>query len=190
MVTLGYAVLRDGGVTSNSGPPYESKQSINREKGLDPEFLRNTTQDLIEALTSQPYVEAMLAVRAAPDEERLLEASKRLTPDALRALGVPLPSEMRISSRYFETGFPDSIDVELGDPPAGGVNLIEALNEVRPGFLDDLRLNHPDIYQTVIAPREASAISPTARFGYCNCGGRDFSGPISGTVCGGAGAHI
>ena len=162
------------------------------EQGLDPKFLRKTTQDLIEALTSPAYVEAVQAVRDAPEESRLDEASKRLTPDGLRNQGVPLPSDMRITSRYFESGFPSAIDVELGDPPAGGVNLVNALNEAKPGLLDNLRINNPEIYKALIEQNnEALAAGLHARIGYCNCGGHTFSGPlVNGTVCGGAGAHL
>jgi hypothetical protein len=162
------------------------------EQGLDPTFLRKTTDDLIKALTSPAYVAAVQAVRDAPEESRLVEASHRLTPDGLRNLGVPIPSDMRITSRYFETGFPNAIDVELGDPPAGGVNLVNALNEAKPGLLDNLRINNPEIFQALIAQsNEALGKGVHARIGYCNCGGHTFSGPlVNGTVCGGAGAHL
>jgi hypothetical protein len=79
--------------------------------------LRRMTDEMIAALTSPPYVEAMRAVRAAPEDERLDEAAKRLSPEALRDLGVPIPDGMRISSRYFEKGF--SEPVELGDIEKG-----------------------------------------------------------------------
>jgi hypothetical protein len=165
------------------------------EQGLDPAFLRKTTQDLIEALTSPAYVAAVQAVRDAPDESRLVEASHRLTPDGLRKQGVPIPSDMRITSRYFETGFPNAIDVELGDPPPGGVNLVNALNEAKPGLLDSLRINNPEIYNALIAQNNEALLGKDihAQLGYCNCGGHTFTGPLgigSGTVCGGAGAKI
>jgi hypothetical protein len=166
----------------------KSQKTSKSEKGLDPEFLRKTTQDLIEALTSPAYVEALVAVREAPKEKRLVEASRRLTPDGLRKLGVPIPPGMRISSRYFETGFPDSIDVQLGDPQKGGVNLINALNEVKPGLLDSLHINNPEIYEELVTRTDIDL--PTARFKLCTCGGRTVSGPLGighGTVCGGAG---
>lgn len=170
--------------------PDTDQSKIDPARGLDAEFLRKTTDELIEALTSPAYIEAVRAVRVAPEDKRMLEASKRLTPEALRALGVPLPAGMRISSRYFETGFPDSIDVELGDAPEGGVNLINALNKAKPGLLDDLRANNAEIFKTLISPQETTG-PQTPRIGYCNCGGHDFSGPlVSGTVCGGAGAHV
>lgn len=162
----------------------------NAARSIDLEFLRKSTQELIEALTSPAYVEAMLAVRSAPDEERLVEASRRLRPDALRQLGVPLPAGMRISSRYFESGFPHSIDAELGDPPDGGINLVNALNDAKPGLLDNLRVNNPECYQAIIALRQGSAVGQVTRFGGCTCGGRDISGPFGighGTACGGAG---
>lgn len=80
--------------------------------------LRKTTDDMIDALTSPAYVEAMRKLRAAPDDKRLDEATRRLSPDGLRELGVPIPEGMRISSRYFEPGFAEP--VELGDSEFGG----------------------------------------------------------------------
>lgn len=169
--------------------PYSaSEKGVDAESGLDPEFLRKTTQDLIKALTSKPYVDALLAVRKAPEDARLMEASRRLNPDALRKLGVPLAPDMRITSRYFETGFPDAIDVEVGDRLDGSINLINALNAAKPGLLDNLRINNPEIYKALTTFREGPG--HTARIGYCNCGGHTFSGVVSGTVCGGAGAHV
>jgi hypothetical protein len=87
--------------------------------------LREMTDRMIEALTSPPYVEAMRAVRASPEDDRLAEAERRLSPDALRDLGVPIPEGMRISSRYFEKGLPEP--VEVGDFGEQGGELPEDL---------------------------------------------------------------
>ncbi|HEX2653625.1 MAG TPA: hypothetical protein VHN11_08240 [Xanthobacteraceae bacterium] len=180
-------------MASDSGPTPAPTEIASTEI-LDRAVLRKTTDDLIEALTAPAYVEAMLAVRSAPEEHRLEEASRRLSPDALRKLGVPLPPDMRISSRYFETGFPDSIDVELGDPPQGGLNLINELNKVQPGLLDSLHTQYPDIYQALVAQSaNAGLSSPITRIGTCQCGGAIVTGPFGighGTACGGAGLYL
>lgn len=80
---------------------------------IDPDFLKAHTDKIIAAITSPAYVEAMKKLRGTPSEMRRALAEKILTPDALRAAGVPLPAGMRISSRYFQSDFPESI--ELGD---------------------------------------------------------------------------
>jgi hypothetical protein len=147
---------------------------------------------MIEALTAPAYVEALRAVRAAPEEMRLVEASRRLSPDALRDLGVPIPPGMRITSRYFERGFPT---VELGDPPGGGVNTVNALNELQPGLLDRLRKENLALFRNLATPEGEAGpefspdVDEELRLGGCSCGGAPVSifGP---RVCGGAGVYL
>lgn len=82
---------------------------------IDPDILRKEINQMIDALTSPPFVEAMRAVRAVPASQRLAEGAKRLNPDLLREQGVPLPSNMRISSRYFDDELPEPVEVgEVG----------------------------------------------------------------------------
>lgn len=163
------------------------------EPELDAVRLREMTDQMIEALTAPAYVEALRAVKAAPEQQRLVEASRRLSPDGLRQLGVPIPPGMRISSRYFEREFPQSI--ELGDPPGGGVNTVNALNEVEPGLLDRLRQEHVELYRRLVSeegdgePDFGPDIPEALSIGGCACGGR-FVPPIGPTVCGGAGAYF
>lgn len=162
------------------------------EVELDAARLREMTAEMIEALTAPAYVEALRSVKAAPEEQRLVEASRRLSPDGLRQLGVPIPPGMRISSRYFERDFPTTI--ELGDPPRGGVNAVNALNEVEPGLLDRLRREHFELYRKLAEEEEGipdfgPEIPETLSIGGCACGGR-FVPPIGPTVCGGAGAYF
>lgn len=159
-------------------------------KELQPDRLREEIGQMITALTSPPYVEAMQAVRAAPVSQRLVEGSKRLTPEALRAQGVPLPSNMRISSRYFEEGLPGPIN--FGEPREGEVNLVNALNKAQPGLLDRLRTDKPDVFRRLVESDPEVSLesslgmtanrssSPMAMVGGCCCGG-------GATVCAGCG---
>ena len=82
------------------------------EELLDVERLHRITNEMITAITSPPFVEAMRRMKATPKNERLRIGAEILTPDALRAQGVPLPTDMRVTSRYFEAGAPD---IEVGD---------------------------------------------------------------------------
>jgi hypothetical protein len=69
---------------------------------FDVQRLRTITNEMINAITSPAFVEAMRKLREAAPASRLSEGSKLLSTDSLRAAGVPLPKDMLISSRYFE----------------------------------------------------------------------------------------
>jgi hypothetical protein len=147
---------------------------------------------MIEALTDPRYVEAVRAVRAAPDEERLVEATRRLSPDALRRLGVPIPDGMRISSRYFEPGLPG--EVELGDASPSG-NVVNALNEAAPGLLDRIRVEEPELFKRLAVEDDSmkKKTDPSEPLGlyHCACGGGTLPiPPFFPHSCGGAGANI
>lgn len=76
---------------------------------LQPEQLREEIAQMIEASTHPAFVEALRAVKATPIEQFLVAGSQRLTPQALREKGVPLPADIRISSRYFDDDLPTSV---------------------------------------------------------------------------------
>jgi hypothetical protein len=78
------------------------------------DLLREEINKMTEALTHPAYVDAMKNVRNAPRDERLVVGSRLLNPDALRAQGVLLPENMRISSRYFDEDNPQG--AEFGTP--------------------------------------------------------------------------
>lgn len=145
------------------------------EDRLDSDHLRDITSQMVEAITSPAYVEAMRAVKSAPDDKRLEEALRRLTPEALRAQGVPLPTGMRISSRYFEEGINP---IEVGDP-AGGPNLLKELNDREPGIFDRLRRRDPDFFDQFVGVLQPDKFGPLA---LCGCAGGGAA-----TVCGCAG---
>jgi len=84
---------------------------------LDAERLRKLTDDIIKAITSPPFVEAMRKMKATPVDQRLKVAPQLLSPEVLRSQGAPLPVDMRITSRYFETGKPT---IEVTDPAKPG----------------------------------------------------------------------
>lgn len=78
---------------------------------FDVERLRKITDDMITAITDPAFVEAMRTLRKAPFEKRLKYGAELLNPEKLRAQGVPLPKDMRITSRYFEPGQPGVIEI-------------------------------------------------------------------------------
>jgi hypothetical protein len=154
-------------------------------------LLRSETQKIIDALTAPEYVAALRAVRATPTEQRLAEAAKRLTPEALRQQGVKLPDGMRISSRYFESDLPKPI--ELGDPPDGQMNPLVQLGVSHPGLLDDLKKSNPAVLAALISDNVVNKASllavPMAAFGTCACGGHQLP-LVPAVACGGAGVHL
>lgn len=130
--------------------------------------MRETAEMVLQVLTSPQFLEQVKLVKEAPPERRLQEASKRLTPNALRAIGIELPTNIRVSSRYFDDQAQS--EVELADTPAG-MNIVNALNEARPGLLDELKVTRPDIFKRITEPDLAAGTTFRAAAGGCVCGG-------------------
>ena len=82
---------------------------------LDPATMKLKSDEMINIITHPGFVDAMRQVRAMPVEQRLEAGKTYLAPDALRAAGVPIPPEMRVSSRYFDDEVKTPIMV--GDMP-------------------------------------------------------------------------
>jgi hypothetical protein len=168
-------------------PPGDAGEQV----AIDPKALRNETDRMIDAITDPRYVEAVRAVRRAPDDERLAEATRQLSPDGLRRQGVPIPEGMRLSSRYFEPGLPS--EVELGDVEPTG-NVVNTLNEVAPGLLNRLRVEQPGLFIRLAESDDPTVLKPdpTKPLGvvHCICGGGTIPGPFHPTVCSGAGADL
>ena len=154
---------------------------------LDAAQLRAQTDQMIDALTDPRYIEAVRAVRSSPDESRLAEAAKNLSPDALRELGVPIPAGMRISSRYFEPDLPG--EVELGDVDEGS-GIAGSLNKAAPGLLDRLRREEPELFKNLTIPTsDPGGIKFAAK--HCACGGAPVPRvPFNPVVCGGTGVTL
>ncbi|MBV8368426.1 MAG: hypothetical protein JO036_05765 [Candidatus Eremiobacteraeota bacterium] len=104
ITAAGAAILADGAPSAAAA-------------ALSADRLRTITRQLAQVMTSPELLQQLQKVRGAPPEQRLLEASKRLSVDALRKAGIDLPSDMRVSSRYFESGWPAAI--EFGDDYSG-----------------------------------------------------------------------
>ena len=90
-------------------PPSESLPIMPDE--VNAKMLTQITNELIAAISSEPFVAAMKKLKETPLEQRLDLARNTLTPTILKQAGVKLPSGMRVTSRYFEPGSPDVIEV-------------------------------------------------------------------------------
>lgn len=156
--------------------------------------LRDETQKIIDALVSPAYVAALRAVKAAPVQSRLQEASTRLTPEALRKQGVKLPENMRISSRYFEAGMPRPLSLGDGAGKDKKNTLLEILKK-EPTLLDELRASKSPAFDALLMSDEFGASGmeglTMAAFGGCTCGGTPVTiPPFTTTACAGAGVHL
>ena len=104
---------------------------------FDVERLRKITDSMITAITAPAFVEAMRTLRKVPVEKRLEYGAELLNPEKLRAQGVPLPKDMRITSRYFEPG--ESAVIEITEIPgvdprkAAGIGLFDKLGPLAAG---------------------------------------------------------
>lgn len=99
------------------------------DETLDVDRLRKITDDMITAIASPAFVDAMRKMKSTPDDQRLAVAAQTLNPETLRSKGVPLPSGMRITSRYFESGKPT---IEVADPEkSGGAPIVKQVADIR-----------------------------------------------------------
>lgn len=79
--------------------------------------LRAETDKIISLVTQDEFASRVSAVLAAPPSEQLDLAAQTMSPAALRAAGLPVPDNARVSSRYFEEG--GNLSHDLGDGSAG-----------------------------------------------------------------------
>ena len=153
---------------------------------LSREALMSETEEVLNAITHPTFVEEMRRFRSKSGNDRIRFAEEHLVPTALADGGVPLPDEMRVSSRVFEEGDPGSqeyVDYQEGK------RIIELIREKRPDLLEILRSNNPNIWEDLqlvesytrpefVDPADPSLVKAGAWA--CACGG-------AATVCGGAG---
>jgi hypothetical protein len=140
----------------SEGVPVEASDPLNAKN------LQKITAEMIDAISSAPFVQAMLQIKLTPKNKRLDLAPQLLMPDILRAKGVPLPKDMRITSRYFERGSPSVIEVN-----DYGAFLTSPANPL-------------DAAAAGLGPLD---INPAGAACGCACGG-------AATVCGGAGGGV
>ena len=68
---------------------------------LTREYFENHAREISETGSHPEFVKRMVAIREAPEEERIVMATG-VTPDELRMAGVPVPETLRTSPRTFE----------------------------------------------------------------------------------------
>ena len=142
---------------------------------LDSESLRKESDKILRSLTSPQFLEQLEEVRRTPPDRRIAEATRRLTPEALRKAGVDLPEGVRLSSRYFEEG--EDFNIELGERP-GQIAVVPAIEDVQPGFLDKLRRERPDLFNQLV--RQPNFAGGLTSWSVCGCVGGGFCGGIGG----------
>jgi len=75
---------------------------------LRADYLKTKTDEIVELVTSEEFLERVNEVLQSPKEKQVTLASETLTPEALHEAGLKLPEKIRISSRYFEEGANES----------------------------------------------------------------------------------
>jgi hypothetical protein len=78
---------------------------------IDPRRVRKEMDEMIEMITHPAFVAAMKKMKETPVSERQALGKRTLTVAALTAGGVRMPAGMRVTTRYFERGIPEVIEV-------------------------------------------------------------------------------
>lgn len=78
---------------------------------INPQRVRKEMDEMIEMITHPAFVAAMKRMKDTPVGERQALGKKTLTVAALTASGVRMPAGMRVTTRYFERGKPEVIEV-------------------------------------------------------------------------------
>jgi hypothetical protein len=64
--------------------------------------MRAEVNNIVDLVTRDAFIDRVKAVLKAPPADQLKLASQTLTPAALKAAGLPIKDDTRVSSRYFE----------------------------------------------------------------------------------------
>src|SRR5688572_9247342 len=99
---------------------------------IDPERLRALTEKILRTVLQPALLEQLKQAQSAPGAEFFAEASKRLTPAALRAAGIDVPPGVRISSRYFDDG---SVTSSAVIDTKGGETILSTIQSQFPASL-------------------------------------------------------
>ncbi len=121
---------------------------------IDPERLRALTEKILQTVLQPALLDQLQETLKAPPGEFFVEASKRLTPSALRAAGIEIPNGVRISSRYFEDGTVTSS--AMADTEAGET-IVTSIKSRFPGPLDQLKKENPNAYRRLVEKATAGA---------------------------------
>jgi hypothetical protein len=79
---------------------------------IDATKVRKEMECMIDMITHPAFVAAMKLMKETPISGRQELGKKTLTVKALKAQGVKLPEGMRVTTRYFEQGRPDVLEVD------------------------------------------------------------------------------
>jgi hypothetical protein len=88
---------------------------------IDADRVRRETDSMINMITHPAFVDAMKKMKETPLNSRREVSKSTLTLEALAAQGVPIPSDMRITTRYFEPGNPEVIEIAPDGTVSGTV---------------------------------------------------------------------
>lgn len=81
---------------------------------IDAGKVKAEMEQMIDMISHPAFVDAMKQLKESPVSKRQELGKSILTIDALRKAGIDVPPEMRLTTRYFEPGKPDIIEVSPG----------------------------------------------------------------------------
>jgi hypothetical protein len=150
--------------------PTKTRTAYASTPPADVDKMREMSGIVLRILTHPDFLEQVKAVKDTPPDRRLQEASRRLTPEALRKIAIDLPENVRLSSRYFD----DQINGEVmfADSVAG-TQISDVLRTTHPGLVDKLQVLDPGLLEALNSRAQDLASS-----GGCICGG--FAGGCIG----------
>jgi hypothetical protein len=137
---------------------------------INPQNLVVMTNKLIDALTSEEFLSRLREVRSTPESDRLKKAASCLSALELSNVEPSIPSDIRISSRYFETTTPES--------PA---SLIKQIEKAAPDFLVQLKASQPDVYEKLASASEEKSTPSSSSRGNVTTLGVCAGGGVNGT---------
>lgn len=78
---------------------------------IDAEKVKSEMKAMVKMTSHPAFVAAMKNLKETPLDQRLDVGRETLTVEALKAQGVDMPDQMRLTTRYFEPGTPNVIEV-------------------------------------------------------------------------------
>ena len=82
------------------------------EKLIDAKKIKAEMDDMIKMVSHPEFVSAMKKMKELSMTKKMDFAKKNLNVETLKEKGVPMPENMRITTRYFEPNKPDIIEID------------------------------------------------------------------------------
>jgi len=78
---------------------------------INPVKVKKEMDAMIEMITHPAFVDAMKTMKQTPNSKRLALGKEVLSVQSLKSKGVKMPEGMRVTTRYFEPGTPEVLEL-------------------------------------------------------------------------------